>query len=69
MNLNIMQRKSKSFVSGVLRKYGRGTKKVKAAARGEELEDDRPPEPLPDVKYDDVEEEHQFPPFQHVQRP
>ncbi len=65
VNPNVMQRKSKTFVRGILRTYGRGAKKVKAAPHGEELEGvTGPPEPSLGVEYDDVEEEHHhFPHF------
>ncbi|KAF9556000.1 phospholipid-translocating ATPase [Agrocybe pediades] len=60
VNPNVMQRKSRTFVRGVMRTYGRSVKKVKRSATKEELAGVTAPEDVPpvDVEYDDVEQEH-----------
>lgn len=65
VNPNIMERKSRTFVRGVMRTYGRGMKKVKRASKEEELAGvTAPPPPAADVppvdevEYDDLAEHH-----------
>ncbi|KAF8969603.1 hypothetical protein BDZ97DRAFT_1794193 [Flammula alnicola] len=63
VNPNVMQRKSRAFVRGVLRTYRRGIKKVKRAnPMGEELEGITTPpvHPSEHLEFDDVVEEHHY---------
>ena len=57
INPNIMQRKSKTFVRGVLRKYGRKVKKLKRPNPPEEALVGVTTSPVPVPEYDIVEEE------------
>ncbi|PPQ72110.1 hypothetical protein CVT24_002421 [Panaeolus cyanescens] len=62
VNPNVMQRKSKTFVRGVLRKYGKRAKKVKSTdGKGERLESELPASERvheSDYEEDMVEEHH-----------
>lgn len=62
VNPNVMQRKSRTFVRGVLRKYGKGTKKVRISnAKGEGLASELPPSEHGhehEPEYDEEVEEH-----------
>ncbi|KAH9484429.1 Putative phospholipid-transporting ATPase C24B11.12c [Psilocybe cubensis] len=65
VNPNVMQRKSRTFVRGVLRTYGRRMKKVKRAGKEEELAGVTAPAteadvaPVDEVEYDDLDEHQQ----------
>lgn len=67
VNPNAMQRKSRTFVRGVLRTYGRVKKVKHSNPPGEELAGVTGPQGPPlHAEYDDIEEQHhRFPNFRH----
>lgn len=80
VNPNMMQRKSRTFVRGVMRTYGRSVRKVKRTSGGEEIAGVTTPAPQDDVptadiEYDDLVEEHHHLPailtrhFSHSSKP
>ncbi|KDR73672.1 hypothetical protein GALMADRAFT_251453 [Galerina marginata CBS 339.88] len=65
VNPNIMQRKSRTFVRGVMRNYGRGIKKVKGGSTEGLAGVTVPEQPLENMEYDDVKDQHNA----HINRP